>query len=61
MAGRLLIPVEGGLAVYDPANGAQERLIPIEHPPGMGAIIPAVVGSMVLEQRGQALAGYGPQ
>ena len=60
MAGRLLIPVEGGLAVYDPANGAQERLIPIEHPPGMGAIIPAVVGSTVIEQRGQALTGYGP-
>ena len=60
MAGRLLIPVEGGLAVYDPANGAQERLIPIEHPPGMGAIIPAVVGSTVIEQRGQALRAFGP-
>ena len=60
MAGRLLIPVEGGLAVYDPANGAQERLIAIEHPPGMGAIIPAVVGSTVIEQRGQALRAFGP-
>lgn len=60
MAGRLLIPVEGGVAVYDPANGTQERLIPLEHPPGMGAVIPAVVGSMVIEQRGEALAGYGP-
>ena len=60
MAGRLLIPVEGGLAVYDPANGAHERLIPLEHPPGMGAVIPAVVGSTVIEQRGQALRAFGP-
>lgn len=60
MAGRLLIPVEGGMAVYDPATGTPERLIPLEHPPGMGAVIPAVVGSTVVEQRGQALAGYGP-
>ena len=60
MAGRLLIPVQGGLAVYDPAGGAFERLIAVEHPPGAGAVVPAVAGPMVIEQRGQAIAGYGP-
>lgn len=60
MAGRLLVPVAGGLAVHDPADGAQERVIPLAHPPGTGAVLPAVSGPMVIEQRGSALAGFGP-
>ena len=60
MAGKLLVPVRDGLAVYNPADGAAERVIAIDHPPGMGAVMPAVIGSMVIEQRGQAITGYGP-
>jgi hypothetical protein len=60
MAGRLLVPVGEGLAVYDPADGTQERVIPLKHPDGAGAVLPAVSGSMVIEQRGSALAAFGP-
>jgi len=61
MAGVFLVPVPDGLAVYDPANGARERLIPIAHPDGDGPVLPAVSGSMVIEQRGAAMAGFGPE
>lgn len=60
MAGRLLVPVPDGLAVYDPADGARERLIPLSHPQGNGPVMPAVSGSTVVEQNGDALAGFGP-
>ena len=60
MASRFLVPVPDGLAVYDPANGARDRLIPLTHPNGDGPVIPAVSGSMVIEQRGAAMAGFGP-
>jgi len=60
MAGRLLVPVEGGLAVFNPANGENERLIAVAHPPGRDAVVPAVAGSLVLEQRGPALTVFGP-
>ena len=60
MAGKLLVPLTDGLGVYDPANGAAERVIPIVHPQGSGPVLPAVSGSMVIEQRGSAVAGFGP-
>ena len=60
MAGRLLVPVAEGLAVFNPADGAYERVIPLKHPDGDQEIVPAVSGPMVIEQRGAALAGYGP-
>jgi len=60
MAGRLLVPVPDGLAVYDPANGARDRLIPLSHPQGDGPVMPAVSGSTVVEQHGDAIAGFGP-
>ena len=60
MAGKLLVPVAGGLAVFDPASRSQERIIAVEHPPGMSAVVPGVIGTMVIEQRGQALTGYSP-
>lgn len=59
MSGKLLVPVAQGLAVCDPATGTRERLIPLAHPPGQGAVLPAVVGTTVVEQRGDALTGYG--
>lgn len=60
MAGRLLVPVTAGLAVYNPTGGEQERIIALTHPPGSAAVMPAVAGSVVLEQRGPTLAGFGP-
>ncbi|WP_293311599.1 hypothetical protein [Mycolicibacterium sp.] len=60
MAGRFLIPVTDGLAVYDPANGTPERVIPVPHAAGDGPIIPAAAGPMVIEQRGATLTAFGP-
>jgi outer membrane protein assembly factor BamB len=60
MAGKLLVPLADGLGVYDQANGTRERVITLSHPDGNGPVLPAVSGSMVIEQRGSALAGFGP-
>lgn len=66
MAGRLLVPVADGLAVYNHDDGVQERVIPLNHPGGESGrdgevpVTPAVSGQMVIEQRGPSLAGYGP-
>ncbi len=60
MAGSLLVPVADGLAVYDPAGGSLQRVIPLAHPPGTGAVLPAVLGSMVFEQRDGNLVAYAP-
>jgi hypothetical protein len=35
-------------------------VIRIAHPQGNGPVLPAVSGSVVIEQRGSALAGFGP-
>lgn len=56
MAKKLLIPVTGGIGVYDPTTGTRERIIPVERPEADTAIVPTVVGSTVLEQRGRTLA-----
>jgi hypothetical protein len=60
MAGRLLVPVASGIAVYNPQGGELERVIPVTHPPGDAAVMPAVAGSTVLEQRGATLTALGP-
>jgi outer membrane protein assembly factor BamB len=60
MADQLLVPVTDGLAVVNPADGAVQRVIPVDHPAGDGPVIPAVNGTMVIEQRGAAIAGFGP-
>ncbi len=62
MAEKLLVPVTGGLGVYDAGSGAPERVIPVHRPKmdsGVGVIIPAVIGSTVLEQRGNTLVALG--
>lgn len=59
MAGRLLVPVRGGVGVYDAATGAFERTIPVSRPPGVDAVFPRVCGTTVLEQRGDTLAALG--
>jgi outer membrane protein assembly factor BamB len=60
MADQLLVPVTDGLAVVNPADGAVQRVIPVDHPAGDGPVIPAVNGTMVIEQRGAAIAAFGP-
>jgi hypothetical protein len=59
MAEKLLIPITGGMGVYDPGTGARERIIPVERPAADTAIVPTVIGSTVLEQRGRTLAALG--
>lgn len=59
MAGRLLVPVTGGLGVYDPLSGANERYIPVDRAPSSAAVVPAVSGSRVFEQRGDTVVALG--
>jgi PQQ-like domain len=59
MAGKLLVPVTGGIAVCDPITGQGEGYLPVVRPPGNSPVIPAVAGSQVLEQRGSTLVALG--
>jgi hypothetical protein len=59
MAGRLLVPVTGGYDVFDPATGQGDRHIPVQRPHISEAVVPAVAGSTVLEQRGDELVALG--
>ncbi len=59
MAGRLLVPVTGAIGVYDPLSGANERYIPVNRAPSSSAVVPAVSGSRVFEQRGDTVVALG--
>ena len=59
MAGRLLVPVRGGIGVYDAGTGGFQRLIPVARPAATETVFPAVSGGAVLEQRGDTLVGLG--
>ena len=59
MAGQLLVPVTDGIGVYDPLSGANNRYIPVNRPPSKSAVIPAVSGSRVFEQRGDTVVALG--
>jgi hypothetical protein len=59
MAGRLIIPVSDGVGVYDPATGVNERFIPLRRQSAQSAVVPAVAGSVLLEQRGPSLVALG--
>jgi hypothetical protein len=59
MAGKLLVPVTGGIGVYDPVNGANERYIPVNRAASSSAVVPAVSGSRVFEQRGDTVVALG--
>ncbi|OBI51313.1 hypothetical protein [Mycobacterium sp. E787] len=59
MAGRLLVPVTGSIGVYDPVSGANQRYIPVNRAPGDAAVVPAVSGSRVFEQRGDTVVALG--
>jgi hypothetical protein len=59
MAGQLLVPVTDGIGVYDPLSGANNRYIPVSRPPSKSAVIPAVSGSKLFEQRGDSVVALG--
>ncbi|MCK0174645.1 hypothetical protein [Mycolicibacterium sp. F2034L] len=59
MAGRLLVPVTDGYDVFNPADGAGERHLPIARPATPDAVIPAVAGTHIVEQRGSELVVLG--
>ena len=63
MAGQLLVPVTGAIGVYDPTSGTNSRYIPVNRPPGTlepgRAVVPAVSGSRVFEQRGDTVVALG--
>ena len=59
MAGQLLVPVTDGIGVYDPLSGANNRYIPVSRPPSESAVVPAVSGSRVFEQRGDKVVALG--
>ena len=62
MADKLLIPVTGGIGVYNMDTGAGERVIPVNRPAidsGVAVVVPAVIGATVLEQRGANLVALG--
>jgi hypothetical protein len=59
MAGKLLVPVTGAIGVYDPVSGANERYIPVNRAVSSSAVVPAVSGSRVFEQRGDTVVALG--
>ncbi|MEV6278371.1 PQQ-binding-like beta-propeller repeat protein [Nocardia sp. NPDC051832] len=61
MAGKLLLPVSGGIVALDPANGAELQRIPVERAgyDGTAPISLAVAGGVVLEKRGDSLYALG--
>lgn len=59
MAGRLMVPVTGGYDVFDPQSGHGDRHIPVDRPQVSAAVVPAVAGSTVLEQRGDEVVALG--
>lgn len=59
MAGKLLVPVTTGYDVFNPDTGAGEHHLPVSRPAQPTAVIPAVAGDNVLEQRGDTLVVLG--
>ena len=55
LADRLVVPVDGGMAVLDPATGARERVIPVDRGGYTGPVRLNSTGPVVLEQRGDTL------
>ncbi|MFZ2172586.1 MAG: hypothetical protein WAW17_00860 [Rhodococcus sp. (in: high G+C Gram-positive bacteria)] len=55
MAGNLLVPVAGGIAVLDLSTGTVLRTVPVQRDAGPGPITTTVAGDVVLEQRGDTV------
>ncbi|WP_420878739.1 PQQ-binding-like beta-propeller repeat protein [Rhodococcus sp. (in: high G+C Gram-positive bacteria)] len=52
MAGSLLVPVPGAIAVLDPATGIEQARIPVTRDADAAPIATSILGDIVLEQRG---------
>jgi hypothetical protein len=59
-AGRVLVPVRSGVAVVDPVTGRVGRTLPVARPDPDAPVASAVLGDMLLEQRGPELAALRP-
>ncbi|MFD4268648.1 PQQ-binding-like beta-propeller repeat protein [Rhodococcus sp. NPDC058481] len=55
MAGQILIPVDGAIAVHDTVTGAEVRRIAVDRDGERAPVTSAVLGTMLLEQRGDEL------
>lgn len=55
IAGKLVVPVKGGLSVHDLKTGAPERVIPVDRKAYNGYVGLATVGNTILEQRSDTL------
>jgi hypothetical protein len=54
-AGKILVPVSGGMAVLDPATGEQVAKTPVDRGDYDGLVTMSKIGPIVLEQRGDTL------
>jgi hypothetical protein len=59
MAGRLLVPVTGGYDIFDAETGRGDHHIAVPRPQTSAAVVPAVAGTTVLEQRGDEVVALG--
>ncbi|MDR3660044.1 MAG: hypothetical protein P4L86_06500 [Mycobacterium sp.] len=59
LAGHLLVPVTSGYDTFDAQTGAGQTHIPLARQPVNTAVIPAVAGSTLVEQRGSQLVALG--
>ena len=59
MAGKLLVPVNDGYDVFDPATGTGERHIALARAASVLPVVPAPAGSTLLEQHGAELVALG--
>jgi outer membrane protein assembly factor BamB len=59
-AGQLVMPVPAGVAVLDAATGDVERTLPVPRPEGAVPVSSAVLGDVLLEQRGPDLVALRP-
>jgi hypothetical protein len=55
----LLVPVPGGLQVVDD-RGLPRRWVPVERDEPGAPVVPAVLGDVVLEQRGTEVVALRP-
>ncbi|EOM75343.1 hypothetical protein DW322_10695 [Rhodococcus rhodnii] len=58
MAGQVLAPVDGGIAVLDPRTGVPARSIGLARPEAEGTVFTATVGAAVVEQIGETVTVY---
>lgn len=59
MANKLLVPVTGGVGVYQSSTGIAERVIAVQRPAVDGPIVPTPAGDTLIEQRGPTLVALG--